>query len=285
MNSQSYPHTIPIPLHVQQQGTGFPILCLHGHPGSADCMGVFTAALSTHFWMIAPDLRGYGHSQGRTPFTMEDHLTDLEALLDQLGIQQCLILGWSLGGILAMELALRNPARFPGLILVATAARPLSNLPQPTLPELAFTLIAGGLNWLKPGWRWNIDTFGRRSILQYLFTQHTPVAYRFLATAGGPAAVKTSRHAHAALNNAIAQGYNRLPDLAALDCPCLVLSGAGDRHILAQTSQETAKNLKNSHYICYPETAHLFPWEIPEQVNNDIQHWLQGKWIKQRERL
>jgi pimeloyl-ACP methyl ester carboxylesterase len=267
--------TAPVSLAVQQQGSGFPILCLHGHPASADCMEVFTDNLSAHFWTITPDLRGYGQSQGRTPFTMQDHLTDLEALLDDLGIKQCLLLGWSLGGILAMELALRNPTRFPGLILVATAAHPLSDVPQPTLSELLCTLVAGGLNWLKPGWRWNIETFGRRSLLKDLLTQHTPTAYRFLATAGVPAVLKTSRHAHTALNNALAQAYNRVPDLEVLNCPCLVLSGGNDRHILAQTSQETADHLKNSHYICYPKTAHLFPWEIPEQVNRDIQQWLQ----------
>jgi pimeloyl-ACP methyl ester carboxylesterase len=276
MNSKSKALVTPFPLKVKHQGNGFPVLCLHGHPGSADCMAVFTDALSANFWTIAPDLRGYGQSQVRSPFAMEEHLTDLEALLDNLGIEQCLILGWSLGGILAMELALRNPARFSGLILVATAAHPLSNVPQPTMLELMLTLIAGGLNWLKPGWRWNIDTFGRRSLLKDLLSQHTPSAYRFLAKAGSPATLKTSRHAHAALNHALARHYNRVPDLATLDCPCLVMSGANDRHILAQTSQETAAHLKNSHYICYPNTAHLFPWEIPERVNQDIQKWLQS---------
>jgi pimeloyl-ACP methyl ester carboxylesterase len=262
------------PLTVQQKGSGFPILCLHGHPGSADCMRVFTDVLSEQFWTIAPDLRGYGKSQTRSPFTMQDHLTDLEALLDELGIKECMILGWSLGGILAMELALRNSARFSGLILAGTAAHPISNLPQPSMQELLFTLLAGGLNWLKPSWRWNIDTFGRRSLLKYLLTQHSPTAYGFLAQAGGPATIKTSRHAHNALNRALAKHYNRVPDLASLDCPCLVLSGADDRHILTQASYETAQNLKNSQWICYPETAHLFPWEIPVRINQDIQQWL-----------
>jgi pimeloyl-ACP methyl ester carboxylesterase len=266
--------SLPVPLAIQQNGSGYPILCLHGHPGSADCMKVFTDALSQQFRTIAPDLRGYGKSQTRSPFAMADHLTDLEALLDELGIEECLILGWSLGGILAMELALRNPTRFSGLILVATAAHPVSNLPQPSAQELLFTLIAGGLNWLKPGWRWNIDTFGRRSLLKYLLTQHSETAYRFLAQAGGPATVKTSRHAHNALNRALTQRYNRLPDLANLDCPCLVLSGADDRHILTQASYETAQSLKNSQWICYPKSAHLFPWEIPAHVNEDIQQWL-----------
>ena len=51
---------------------------------------------------------------------MRDHLSDLKALLDRLEIERCLLLGWSLGGILALELALLYPDRFSGLILIAS---------------------------------------------------------------------------------------------------------------------------------------------------------------------
>jgi pimeloyl-ACP methyl ester carboxylesterase len=268
------------PLAIQQHGQGYPILCLHGHPGSADCMRVFSEPLSGQLWTISPDLRGYGRSKTRSPFTMQDHLTDLEALLDQLNIQQCLVLGWSLGGILALELALRQPERVTGLILVATAARPISSVPQPTTSELLYTLIAASLNSLKPGWKWNIDRFGRRSLLKHLITQHTEDAYRFLAKAGSAAVLQTSRHAQQALTLSLQQRYNRLPDLVHLSQPCLVLSGANDRHILSQASQETAQALKNSQQICYPNVSHLFPWEIPATMNQDIQEWLQTPLIK-----
>jgi proline iminopeptidase len=208
---------------------------------------------------------------------MQDHLTDLTVLLNQLQIEQCLILGWSLGGILAMELALRHRDRIAGLILVATAARPVSNVPQPTRLELLNTLIAGTLNTLKPGWPWNIKIFGQRSLLKDLMTQHTPDAYHWLAKAGIPATLRTSRFAHQALAQALQQRYSCLANLEQLSCPCLVLSGANDRHILSSASKETAQHLKNSQFICYPNVSHLFPWEIPDQVNEDIQQWLQAQ--------
>jgi pimeloyl-ACP methyl ester carboxylesterase len=263
------------PLTVQQHGQGYPILCLHGHPGSADCMKVFTEPLSQKLWTISPDLRGYGLSKTRSPFAMSDHLSDLEDLLDRLNIKHCLVLGWSLGGILALELALRQPERVTGLILVATAARPVSNVPQPTAKELLYALIAASLNWLKPGWRWNIETFGKRSLLKHLISQHTEDAYRFLARSGTRAVLQTSRHAQQALATSLRQRYDRLPDLVNLSQPCLVLSGANDKHILSRASQETAQNLKHSHQICYPDVSHLFPWEIPAAMNQDIQEWLQ----------
>lgn len=261
-------------LHVEIQGTGFPILCLHGHPGSAQSMSVFTQFLSKKYQTIAPDLRGYGKSKVTNKFQMQDHLQDLEELLERLKIERCLLLGWSLGGILALELALKLPEKFTGLILIASAARPFSNHPPTTWQELLYTAIAGSLNYLNPGWQWNIDTFGKKSLFRYLLAQQTVQAYQYLAQEAVPAYFQTSPAAHQALSQAINQGYNRLDALEALDLPCLALAGAEDRHITAISSQETAQKLSNCQWRCFGNTAHLFPWEIPSLVQAEIEQWL-----------
>lgn len=263
-----------IHLDVSIQGRGFPILCLHGHPGSAQSLSVFTQHLSTKWQTIAPDLRGYGNSRTRQNFAMTDHLVDLEALLNRLQIDRCLILGWSLGGILAMELALKLPERVKGLILIATAARPRSNHPPISWQDNFFTGVAAILNWLQPGWQWNIETFGKRSLFRYLIQQHTPATYRYLAKSALSAYLQTSTAAQHALSTALSAGYNRLADLPQIQCPSLVLAGAADRHITAESSQETARQLKDCQWYCYPRTAHLFPWEIPAQVLGDMDSWL-----------
>ena len=264
----------PLALNVHQQGSGFPILCLHGHPGSGSSMSVFTRSLGKQFWTIAPDLRGYGSSRTNQPFQMQDHLIDLEALLDQLKIDECLVLGWSLGGILAMELALKLPEQVRGLILVATAANPRGNHPPISWEDNLYTGIASVLNRIHPGWKWNIDTFGRRSLYRYLIQQHTPAAYQYLADEALLAYLQTSSAATRALNEALRQGYNRLPTLTQIQCPCLVMAGEADRHITASSSRETSERLTDSRWQLYPDVAHLFPWEIPDQVVKDIQIWL-----------
>lgn len=261
-------------LHVLIQGQGFPVLCLHGHPGSGQSLSVFTEHLSKRFWTIAPDLRGYGRSRASATFVMTDHLNDLEVLLDRLNLSRCLVLGWSLGGILALELALRLPERVSGLILVATAARPKSSHPAIAWQDNAYTGVASVLNWFNPGWQWNIDTFGRRSLYRYLIQQHTPRAYQYLAKDALPAYLKTSGQATQALSMALQRGYNRVADLRDIQCPCLVLAGADDRHITPASSLETAQMLPNAEYHCYPNAAHLFPWEIPVAVRADIDRWL-----------
>ena len=262
-------------LNVYIQGQGFPILGLHGHPGTGRSLSVFTNHLSKRYKTFAPDLRGYGKSRWNGNFNMNDHLIDLEALLDRFEIEKCLLLGWSLGGILAMELALRLPERITGLILVATAAKPRGSHPPITWQDNLYTGVAGLINYIKPSWQWNIETFGKRSLFRYLIQQHTSTTYKYIATEAVPAYLQTSPAATRALYSEIQSGYNRLLDLQQIECPSLVLAGDQDRHITSSSSLETAQHLNNSQWQCYPNTAHLFPWEVPQQVLNDIDHWLE----------
>jgi pimeloyl-ACP methyl ester carboxylesterase len=237
-------------------------------------MAVFTDHLSRRYRTLAPDLRGYGQSRTRESFAMADHLDDLTQLLEDQGIADCVVLGWSLGGILAMELALRLPERVKGLILVATAARPWGSHPPISWQDNVYTGVASILNRLQPGQDWIIDTFGKRSLYRYLIRQHTPAAYQRLAEEALPAYLQTSPQANQALNQALRQRYNRLAAIAQLPTPALMLWGDCDRHITPESSQETAKYLQNCQSRQYTNVAHLFPWEIPDRVLADIDRWL-----------
>ena len=271
-------------LYVEELGknkslVALPILCLHGHPGSARSMGIFTQHLADRYWTLAPDLRGYGQSQPRSAFmsafTMETHLEDLVQVLDARGIEQVVVVGWSLGGIFAMELALRYPDRVKGLILVATAARPWGDHPRVTLGDNAITGLAGMINLVRPGWRWNIETLAKRSLFRYLVRQHTPEVYQYLAREAVYSYFKTSRQANNALTLRIKQGYNRVPDLHQIKIPVLMLTGEFDRHISPAASRETAKALPNCEWEMFQDTAHLLPWEKSEAVLKRIDRWLE----------
>lgn len=237
-------------------------------------MQVFTQSLAQSWPTLTPDLRGYGQSQVRRPFPMSQHLLDLDQLLRDRQIDECVVLGWSLGGILSLELALAQPQRVKGMILIASAADPRSSHPPITWQDNVLTAIASLLNRWKPGWPWNIRQFGQRSLYRYLVQTHRPQTYRYLARDAWPAFFRTSKFAHRSLQEALRQGYNREAQLASIPCPVLVLAGEGDRHITARSSYRTACELPRSTWICYPHCAHLFPWEYPEEINAAIHQWL-----------
>ncbi len=280
------------------------VLCLHGHPGNSEAMQLFVQHFEARGTStIAPDLRGYGNCKADSAFTMLDHIQDLENLLindlandrrSQLDNTEYLILGWSLGGILAIELALRAidwegeaipnsgrnsviKPRIAGLILIATAAKPRSNLPKIVWWEYVDLAIAVVLQLLIPKPRWLVEWFGKRSLIKYLIQQHTSTAYKQIATTGARAYLQTSRYAHRALAQALKQGYDRTPDLAKIQIPCLAIAAAQDRHITAASTAETAKLLPNCEFICYPDTAHLLPWEIGDRLLADIDAWCAAK--------
>ena len=273
------------------------VLCLHGHPGNSEAMQIFAKYFHDKgIKAISPDLRGYGNCKATVNFTMLDHIQDLwdllesdrqsepQDLLNEHLETEYLILGWSLGGILAMELALRAAEqqnltpnnvtpKIVGLILIATAAKPRSGLPKIAWWEYANLVIAVALHWVVPKQRWHIEWFGKRSLIRYLIQQHTQEAYDQISHTGARAYLQTSRYAQRALMQALRQGYDRTGDLDKIQVPCLAIAAEQDRHITAASTLETAKLLPNCEFISYPNTAHLLPWEIGDRLLADIDSW------------
>lgn len=264
----------------------FKVLCLHGHPGNSAAMQIFVKHFQSQgIDAVAIDLRGYGNHRTNAEFAMSDHIQDIwEVLKNESAhdLTDYLILGWSLGGILAIETALRDGAiannltqniRIVGLVLIATAAKPRSNLPKIAWWEYANLAIAVALHRLIPQQNWHIELFGKRSLIKYLIQQHHRAAYDQIAYTGAKAYVQTSGYAQRALATALRQGYDRTADLGKITIPCLAIAAAEDRHITAASTEETAKLLPNCEFICYPNTAHLLPWEICDRILSDISQW------------
>ena len=101
-----------------EQGTGFPLILLHGN--GEDC-AYFTRQIdsfSENFHVIALDTRGHGQTpRGEAPFTIRQFAEDLLAFMDQHNIEKAHLLGFSDGGNIAMIFALKYPERVGKLIL------------------------------------------------------------------------------------------------------------------------------------------------------------------------
>jgi pimeloyl-ACP methyl ester carboxylesterase len=105
------------PISGTVEGDGPPLLLLHGGPGLTDYMSALGAEIRG--WRaISYQQRGLAPSTLSGPFTIESHVADAIAVLDELGIEQAVVLGHSWGGHLALHLALAAPDRVTGLVLV-----------------------------------------------------------------------------------------------------------------------------------------------------------------------
>jgi esterase len=108
-------------LHYQIQGQGEPLLILHGLFGSLDNWGSQAKALAQQFQVISVDLRNHGRSPHSDEMSYAAMAQDLIELLDSLNSARARILGHSMGGKVAMQLALNVPERIERLIVVDIA--------------------------------------------------------------------------------------------------------------------------------------------------------------------
>lgn len=140
-------------------GRGPPLLLLHGFTGSAEEWQPLLPAWADLRTLVAPDLIGHGRSPTPTDptcYTMERCISDLLALLDHLGYAQVDILGYSMGGRVALHLAAAAPARVQRLVLesaspgLATAAERAAR--SASDHALAAQIECNGLVWFVDYW-------------------------------------------------------------------------------------------------------------------------------------
>lgn len=106
-------------------GDGFPLVLAHGFTGNGRNWALTAPALRERFRIVSPDHRGHGMSD--KPTQTEDYDLDLMAddlwkLLGSIGIEECYLVGHSMGGMVAQLVTLAHPALVKALVLVDTAA-------------------------------------------------------------------------------------------------------------------------------------------------------------------
>jgi pimeloyl-ACP methyl ester carboxylesterase len=113
-----------INLYFETHGSGRPLILLHGGLGSGEMFGPILPALTERHQIIAPDLQGHGRTADiDRPIDIRFMADDIAALIDRLGLDQPEVVGYSLGGGVALQTAVRYPAKVRRLVAASAHIR------------------------------------------------------------------------------------------------------------------------------------------------------------------
>jgi pimeloyl-ACP methyl ester carboxylesterase len=247
-----------------------PLVMLQHFRGNLDNWDpALTDALAAEREVILVDYPGAGSSSGEFGPSIADTARRMIAFLTALELSEVDLLGFSVGGFVAQEVALIRPALVRRLVLAATAPKG-----------------APGMH----GWRDDIAERARTpetsgEALLYIFFAHTNTSQakgmeflgRFMARTQDRDAPTTLALRDAQYDAIVEWGipdHGALQRLTAIRCPALIIQGDGDLMIPTSLSHLMAGLIPDAQIRIYPDSAHAFLFQEPEQVAADVNTFL-----------
>jgi pimeloyl-ACP methyl ester carboxylesterase len=256
MTSSEFVEVLGSKLHLRRAGSGEPLLFLHGPQGFAGLEPAFEM-LQRHFDVLAPDHPGFGRSDA---FDWIDDVPDLAFfyldLLAALELQRVHIVGHSLGGWTALEMAVRSTERIKSLTLASAAGIRVIGVPRADMfictPEELAKLLFAGEGW--KGWHAQLQATPEQ---QEIFDRN-----RFQA--------------------AKLCWQPRLFDpklekwLHRIDRPTRIVWGADDKVIPPAYGTRLKQLIPGASLAVLPDAGHLLPVEQPQAFAAETQGFLRG---------
>jgi 3-oxoadipate enol-lactonase len=207
-------------------------------------------ALAERFRVVSYDSRGHGASPAPAgPYTLDDLVDDVVALLDALDVERAHVAGLSLGGMTALRLAAREPARVDRLAVLCTSSKVD---PGPFLDRAA-AVRAGGTAPLAA-------TIAGRWLTPPYAAQHPELVARLEAMIEG-----CDDAGYAACCEIVAN-IDLRDDLARITAPTLVVSGADDQALPPEHQRAIADGVRGARLMTVQPGAHLANLEQPERI-------------------
>ncbi|MEO0361691.1 MAG: alpha/beta hydrolase [Pseudomonadota bacterium] len=233
-------------------GAGPPAIALHGIGGDATSFAPQMGALPVR--LIAWCMPGYRGSAS-APLTFESLAERLFAFMDALGVEAAHLIGHSIGGMVAMEAALRRPERVASLALIGTT--PSFGGRDESFKE---AFLKARLACLDAG-----------ATMAEMAAKAAPQIVGPGASADVIAAVERPlARTPAPVWRAILEcltTFNRRDDLVAMTMPACLIAGSEDRNAPARTMEKTAAKMPNAAYHLIEGAGHMINQEAPEAVN------------------
>lgn len=243
-------------------GPGLPLLFLQHFTGTLDNWDpAVTDPLAAGREVILFDNAGLGRSSGEVPPTVAAMARHAMAFLEVLGIERCDVLGYSLGGMVALQMVQDRASVFRRMILVGTAPRggeDIMHLEKPSLAKRIQDPTNRGYDVLKkifftasPSSQAAGEAFVRR--LSQRKDDLDPVS--------GP---KVAGAQIAAFREWEGFEGERFAELRGIRHPTLVVNGVGDEMIPVSNSYRLSENLANAVLLTYPDAGHGSLFQYPE---------------------
>jgi 3-oxoadipate enol-lactonase len=250
-----------VTLHYRPEGIaqGLPLVFLNSLGTDLRIWDAVTPHFAGRFLLIRHDKRGHGLSDCPPgPYTLRDYTTDLAGLLDQLGVDEAILIGDSVGGMIALDYALTYPDQIKGLVLCDTAAKigspemwneRIDTLRQNGMEYLAETILA---RWFSPG-----------------FKENNPAAYRGYRNM----LVRTPLEGYIATCEAIREADLR-EGVTTLQTPALVLCGAEDASTPPDLGRGLAEALPKARFELIAGAGHIPSLEQPAALAEAMDRFL-----------
>jgi proline iminopeptidase len=278
---------LPIPggvLHYAVLGEGRPLLLLAGGPGMpVDYMRPIVAGLGPGYRCILPDQRGTGRSRlepiDATTINLDAYVRDLEALREDLQIDNWIVLGHSWGGMLGMAYATRHPTRVEALVLISSGGPTLhfmdyyfdNQLARLTLEEReTFNYWSDPARAAADPQRAMYERF-RAAAPSYLFDRKIAL----LMVAGMSPDAFSARIYDLMMADLEARGYDLRSSLEKLALPALIVQGRQDP-VGPSTAYAIRDSLPHASLKLIERCGH-FPWiEQPQSFLQAVNTFLSG---------
>lgn len=240
-------------IYYEHEGRGPPLLMIHGLGSSGDDWAFQREEFARHFTLILPDLCGSGRSaKPPGPYSIAQFAADLWALLDAFAIESTHLLGFSLGGAVAQEMALTQPARVRKLVLCNALANYRTDTLRKWLEARMQIALVHSLGLRRTA----------RLIANRLFPHEdqAPKRQRVVDVVGA-----NPKKAYLATIHALI-GWSALERIHAIACPVLILAAEFDYTPLADKRAEAAR-FPHMKFVVIEGSRHGTPFDAIERFN------------------
>jgi pimeloyl-ACP methyl ester carboxylesterase len=251
------------------------VVLLHGLGATKLSYLPLLPALAREHRVIVPDLPGHGEStKFRAAYTPAYFAEVIGGLLDELGVGRTAVIGNSMGGRIALEVAAEAPARVRGLVLLDPAA---AGVPFPLYVRL-LRMLPTGVGAVPIPLRKRIVAFGIRSL--FADPDRLP---RGAYLAGADEFIRIYRHGRArvallsAIRGLMADGEDAFWDrMATVDTPTLVLWGSEDRLVPVRMGRRLVRTMPRAELVILPGVGHVPHFEVPDETRRRVAAFLDG---------